>query len=119
MVRMGNDPDVGDVPFLINDTIWQYFNPVLCATGTSSEAIGQNPEGTTLWPNPANQSVVLNGDRLGFAYSIADGSGRVLMQGRSITAQITVSLTDFVPGIYSVTIVSNHRSTVSRLVVQK
>jgi CubicO group peptidase (beta-lactamase class C family) len=52
-VRMGNAPGQGDVPFLLNDTIWQKLNGVMCgATGVKKVDLQKNL--VEVFPNPGS-----------------------------------------------------------------
>jgi CubicO group peptidase (beta-lactamase class C family) len=52
-IRMGNAPTQGDVPFLLNDSIWQKLNGVMCsAVGIKRPDLQKNL--VEIFPNPGN-----------------------------------------------------------------
>ncbi len=51
VVRMGNDPGEGEVPFLLCDNIWQRLNLVMC---NSTAPVTYTFGGIGNWDNPAN-----------------------------------------------------------------
>jgi CubicO group peptidase (beta-lactamase class C family) len=58
MIRMGNAPDNSLVPFLINNQIWQFLNPIFC-NASASENI-DNTLNIKVFPNPAKDILYVN-----------------------------------------------------------
>ncbi len=52
LVRMGDAPDNSQVPFLLNNQIWQYFNEVIPETTPTKEV---NSLKINVFPNPASE----------------------------------------------------------------
>jgi CubicO group peptidase (beta-lactamase class C family) len=76
MVRMGEDPDNGDVPFLVCENIWQRLNYVMCNNSVNKTYIFV---GAGDWNKPINWSngevpppVLPNGDQV-IIYPFGDG----------------------------------------------
>lgn len=116
MVRMGNNPGIGEVPFTMNDTIWQYFNPVLCGTTSTEAGVAAQRDSFSISPNPSTDVVTLHGPTSGFNYKLCDLSGRVLMHGLSTDSRHTVSTKDLTFGVYLITMEGNNQRQVLRLV---
>lgn len=116
MVRMGNEPGAGDVPFMMNDTIWQYFNPVLCGTTTAGPVFSSDDASFTLLPNPANEDVAICGPKSAFSYQISDFLGKVLVSGKSESRQERVSVANLPAGVYLVTLQADNYRQMLRLI---
>lgn len=59
-IRMGDAPDQGDVPFLLNDKIWLYINKLNC----NNTSVNQNTlNKTNIFPNPSKGIINIESDR--------------------------------------------------------
>jgi CubicO group peptidase (beta-lactamase class C family) len=56
-LRMGDEPSNSNVPFLLNDDIWQYVNDLVCSTSSVEEEYFE-PE-IQLYPNPTNEQLTI------------------------------------------------------------
>lgn len=65
-LRMGDEPSNSNVPFLLNDDIWEYVNDLVCQNAGILE---QPSYGTSieLYPNPAKEqlNIAVNGETIG------------------------------------------------------
>lgn len=94
-IRMGNSPGE-DVPFLYNDSIWQYMNQLNC---TVSDKQNETEENTLLlYPLPANEKLHIEwqGYLSELPYQIFNINGRLLISG----FDSTVSIHHLPPGLY-------------------
>jgi CubicO group peptidase (beta-lactamase class C family) len=57
-LRMGDEPGNSNVPFLLNDDIWEYVNDLVCSTSGMQEENIVNQ--IKLYPNPANNQVIIS-----------------------------------------------------------
>jgi len=57
-LRMGDEPSNSNVPFLLNDDIWQYVNDLVCST-SSIEDYDLIQE-IQVYPNPANEQLIVS-----------------------------------------------------------
>ena len=57
-LRMGDEPSNSNVPFLLNDDIWQYVNDLVCSATAIEENF--NSEEIQLYPNPANEQITIS-----------------------------------------------------------
>lgn len=116
-VRMGDVPTAGEVPFTLNDTVWQKLNDVMCnTTAISSPDVVVLPE-PQLYPNPATGycTLALPGS---FHFLVTDVTGRLI---HSATAEnkVAMTTTTWQPGVYMVQVVTAGRQPWHlRLVVQ-
>jgi len=59
-IRMGDAPNQGDVPFLLNDKIWLYINQLNC----NNTSVNQNTlNKTNIFPNPSKGIINIESDR--------------------------------------------------------
>jgi hypothetical protein len=63
---MGDEPSNSNVPFLLNDDIWEYVNDLVC----QNAGIWEQPSNGTsieLYPNPAKEqlNIAVNGETIG------------------------------------------------------
>lgn len=90
-VRMGDAPGAGEVPFTMNDTIWQYLNAVFCnATGLAAEVAKNDVQ---LFPNPVENQLNFSGEGLQepFRVSVYSIEGRLVLAAEN-TRTLDVSL---------------------------
>jgi CubicO group peptidase (beta-lactamase class C family) len=57
-LRMGDEPSNSNVPFLLNDDIWQYVNDLVCSTSIIEEQYFESE--IQLFPNPANEQLTVS-----------------------------------------------------------
>jgi hypothetical protein len=57
-IRMGENPDSTEVPFLFNDRIWEYLNALDC-TGLWVENFIFATDNVRIFPNPATETVTV------------------------------------------------------------
>lgn len=103
-IRMGNAPGQGDVPFLLNDTIWQKLNGVMCsAVGAKELDLQKNL--VEVFPNPGNGTFTVSPIQNAWGLihiKVIDSMGRVI---KSFTMdpmkEQQFSLDGYANGIYS------------------
>lgn len=59
-IRMGDAPDEVDVPFLLNDKIWEYINRLDC---NNTNILQNTIIRTKIYPNPSNGFIHIESDR--------------------------------------------------------
>ena len=101
-LRMGDEPSNSNVPFLLNDDIWQYVNDLVCSTSSVEEEYFE-PE-IQLYPNPANEQLTI---------TVKDGFlGKVILYnqvGEKIeeldfrSTSSTLDISDYKNGMYFLT----------------
>jgi len=57
-LRMGDEPGNSNVPFLLNDDIWEYVNDLVCSTSSIEE--GELVREIQVYPNPANEQIIVS-----------------------------------------------------------
>lgn len=98
-LRLGDAPGVGDVPFLLNDTVWQKLNMAMCSSASISNSPTQQE--LRLYPNPATDNITLAAS-LPFTYKIADFTGKVVAAANDSKAVFNISLPNLSNGMYVV-----------------
>ncbi len=98
-IRMGDAPGVGEVPFTINDTIWQKLNDVMCSTTSipSSLETIQNP---ILYPNPSRGQCTVRLKNESFNMILFDSSGRIIRKVDNCFDTVILDNKHLTKGIY-------------------
>lgn len=108
MVRMGNFSGNLPVPFLLNDEIWKRFNEIACVTSVEDEI--NSPGINSLFPNPANDYVILpavSDIRTNVKGILTDQFGRIVLETEYSSDQAyRWSLPALATGWYSIRIQS-------------
>lgn len=98
-VRMGNSPG-DDVPFLYNDSIWQYINELNCTLPDKKTEVAE--KNFKLFPQPATEN--LNFERTGYtgnvSYQVFDINGQPVISG----FESPVDIKNLTPGMYFIEI---------------
>jgi hypothetical protein len=102
-LRMGDEPSNSNVPFLLNDDIWQYVNDLTCSTSGIEE--NGSTEKVSLFPNPANDliTVSLKKGTLGTAI-IYDQLGTKMKEINSNNHSAKFTISDLQNGIYFISL---------------
>jgi CubicO group peptidase (beta-lactamase class C family) len=113
-LRMGDAPLQGEVPFTINDTIWQHLNAAMC----SITSTGHSPEvnrNARVYPQPASEGCVLewSGDEMTIA-ELTDVNGRCVRRLDVSPGENRFSVSELPAGLYLLRI----EGTVLRLMVE-
>jgi CubicO group peptidase (beta-lactamase class C family) len=102
-LRMGDEPSNSNVPFLLNDDIWQYVNDLVCSTSSVEEEYFE-PE-IQFYPNPANEqlTVSVTGGSLGNVI-LYDQLGVKIKEVNSNTELAKFTISDLQNGIYFISL---------------
>jgi CubicO group peptidase (beta-lactamase class C family) len=102
-LRMGDEPSNSNVPFLLNDDIWQYVNDLVCSTSSIEEEYFE-PE-IQLYPNPANEqlTVSMKGGSLGNVI-LYDQLGVKIKEINSNESSTTFTISGLAEGVYFIKI---------------
>ena len=80
-IRMGNMPNGTEVPFLLNDSIWQRLNLVMCNTNT----ISQNADLQDIaipYPNPFTHKIQVANLTETASFELKNVYGEMLFEGK-------------------------------------
>lgn len=106
-IRMGNSVDGNDVSFLLNDTIWQKINRLVC-NSTATNAIKQE-KNILIYPNPANENISIQYENLYFDIELFDIIGNKITSKSSCFNSEKINTKDFKNGIYFLRIISDKK----------
>lgn len=95
LIRMGDIPgDNNPVPFILNNTIWQWMQKIICNQNAINEI---DKEEIKIWPNPSSSKVMINSVReISSPIFIHDITGKII--GSSCTNEVDISMLD--AGVY-------------------
>ncbi|MDD3877523.1 MAG: serine hydrolase [Bacteroidales bacterium] len=117
MVRMGDSPSSGDIASLLNDTIWQKMNAVMCNTSVVDFSSGAKEP--TIYPNPANGSFNVSCNN-NFNLEIYSVTGVPVLSMSDCINTVEINTEKLKTGLYMVKITdSNGRIQIKKLSVQK
>jgi len=97
IIRMGNSPDTNDVSLIYVNELWEELNKLFCSPTGIQESGARL---LSLYPNPANDAVMIRGAAEDTRISVYDLEGVLL----KATIGNTFSVRHFSPGIYLVSI---------------
>lgn len=116
MVRMGEVPSAGEVPFTLNDTVWQYLNRVVCATTTSVGAIAR-PNTIEVYPVPATSSFTIELPAACDRLVITDMAGRMQYASVSGSEKYVIQCDQWPAGIYFAEVISPDLGRIKKKIV--
>lgn len=98
-VRMGEAPNGLNVPYLMNDKIWEYINDLSCNLSVNSiESI--HP--IQLFPNPVNNVLSLKSERFVVSIEIINANGQTIKSMKNHSNESSVFVGDLPNGLYFV-----------------
>lgn len=106
-LRMGDAPNAGTVPFLMNDTIWQKLNLVMCNPNSLADLSMQKPM-VNIFPNPASSIIQIEVKHLKFDIEITDIVGRVLKKQKDNNGKGSIGTSALPNGMYIIAVISEH-----------
>jgi len=99
-IRMGNAPSDDEVPFTINDTIWQKLNDVMCNVSAVSSL--NEVKQLKVFPNPAQSFFTVEWPQQNFLLEITDVAGRIIYSEQTINGKKQIDCSPFSNGVYFV-----------------
>ena len=98
LIRMGDAPGVGEVPFLFNDSIWERMQDVMCGT-TDINSNADRISMSEIYPNPTSGNLFIQSD-LNSNYRILNLLGVEVLNGEFSKGENKLDLTRLNNGIY-------------------
>lgn len=93
-IRMGESPDNLQVPFLLNNQIWEKINALVCPLSVHDTVAKK----WQIYPNPtSDQLLIQNAEIASYQWELYDLQLHQIQKGNE---QITPNLTEFAQGIY-------------------
>jgi CubicO group peptidase (beta-lactamase class C family) len=96
-LRMGDAPAAGEVPFLMNDSIWVLLNQVMCNTTAISEV--KAPE-FTVFPNPVKSTLQIRTAESDYSIQLFSLDGRMALSGLQLSGDAMVPVDALESGVY-------------------
>lgn len=109
-IRMGNSPDGDDVSFLLNDTIWQKMNRLVCNPASANTFNQENK--ITIYPNPVNENILIKYENQSFYVELFDIIGNIVASKSDCFHIENLNTRDYKNGIYFLRI-SNDKKVIS------
>ena len=106
-IRMGNSSDGGEVSFLLNDTIWQKMNRLVC--NPSSLNTDNTKNNIAIYPNPVHENIAIKYENNYFNLELFDIIGNKITSKPSCFSTENISTKDFKNGIYFLRIISDKK----------
>lgn len=116
MIRMGNEPGGGDVPFLLNDSIWKKLNEVMCLY--SNLNLENSKPNFRIFPNPSSGKVQVTSNGVPFDMRIYNIAGKIVSSNTQCEDGFVIS--DLSPGLYYLHLRGpNGLGKVEKLIIEK
>lgn len=115
VVRMGNAPLDDEVPFTMNDTIWQKLNDIMCSTISINEFNQRNQP--HVFPNPAENKITVEIKEESFAVRIFDFTGKEIYSEKNCREKVQIDCSAFANGVYYLQLQTDKGSTMTKFSV--
>ena len=98
LVRMGDAPGVGEVPFLFNDSIWERMQDVMCGT-TEINSDSEKFMLSKIYPNPTSGYITLYANK-NSTYKLFNSLGKEISRGQLLKGENSIDLSRFENATY-------------------
>lgn len=98
VLRLGNAPGVGEVPYTMNDTIWQKLNDVMC--NVSAENYETEGPAVQVFPNPVKDHLQISGPVNTYRLLVSDIGGRTIFYQDDLSGPYVADASAWQPGVY-------------------
>jgi CubicO group peptidase (beta-lactamase class C family) len=114
-LRMGDEPSSTNVPFLLNDAIWEYVNELTCTTSDIEEQTMSR--GIELFPNPTTGEIYLRSEIEMLNYELISLDGKlILSQDLFNQNEGNIKLVEIEPGSYFLKVKTTEGLLVEKLI---
>lgn len=114
-IRMGDNPNQLDVPFLLNDLIWEKINMLDCNVGIAEEP---NENNIAVYPNPVHDKLYVQSKEMIVELEIIDISGKVLISEKLNSQLFHFPVSSLTQGIYMLRIKNKNGQIVIRKILR-
>ena len=106
---MGDEPGNSNVPFLLNDDIWQYVNDLVCSTSSVEE--GELARKIQVYPNPANEQIIVSIEKgvLGKVV-LFNQLGMKIKEIQSTAQSIAIDISNLEKGVYLISLLEKGKT---------
>jgi len=114
LVRMGNNPNTGDVSIVLVDSIWSKLTAAMCLS-TGIEDVNSSAS-ISVYPNPANDILYIHSNKnIRYSGSVSSYDGKDILNFEDATS---IDISSLSKGIYFLRIQIKNESRVIRFVKQ-
>ena len=108
-LRMGDEPGNSNVPFLLNDNIWEYVNDLVCSNSGVEEEDFETK--IHLYPNPANEQIVVSIEKgvLGKVV-LFNQLGMKIKEIQSTAQSIAIDISNLEKGVYLISLLEKGKT---------
>ncbi len=116
-IRMGESPDAVQVPYLMNDVIWQYINAFKC--NTSLAPTSSRSHEVQIFPNPCNQLLSIRSNQVMQQVEIYTVQGQRIENINIHSNEHTLSTSSLSKGVYILKTTFSNGTILSRKIVKE
>jgi len=98
-IRMGEAPDNLEVPFLLNDQIWQMINKLECGT-VGSEEVSLNNNDVSIFPNPTHDLISIRSAKKITKIELLNNQGQLLKLLNVGGNDLTICINEFYGNLF-------------------
>ncbi len=114
-LRMGDEPSIANVPFLLNDAIWEYVNELTCTTSDIKEQTMSR--GLELFPNPTTGEIYIRSEIEMLNYELISLDGKLILSQDLFNQNIeNIKLFEIEPGSYFLKVKTTEGLLVKKLI---
>ena len=114
LVRMGNNPNTGDVSIVLVDSIWSKLTAAMCLS-TGIEDVNSSTT-ISIYPNPANDILYIrSNENIRYSGSVSSYDGKDILNFEESTS---IDISSFSKGVYFLRIQMKNGSRVIRFIKQ-
>ncbi|MBK9630974.1 MAG: serine hydrolase [Saprospiraceae bacterium] len=99
VVRMGDAPNTGLVPFTMVDSIWRRLNQIICIPNHTQNGRTSNQD-LQLIPNPASDYFTMQMEEIPVKYEVYNSYGQRISQNEIVVSNQKISTQQWSNGIY-------------------
>jgi CubicO group peptidase (beta-lactamase class C family) len=97
-IRMGDAPNGSEVPFTMNDTIWEKLYDVMCSS-SGIASMASSEKYLITFPNPSSGEISFNAFHTGI-YTLKTIDGKNIAEGFTVSGENKIDLSIFENGVY-------------------
>lgn len=113
-VRMGNNPNTGDVSIVLVDSIWSKLTAAMCLSTGIDDA--NTSTAISIYPNPANDILYIHSnENIRYSVSVSSYDGKDILRFEDATS---IDISSFSKGVYFLRIQMKNESRVIRFIKQ-
>lgn len=118
VVRMGEDPGGLEslVPTILNNTIWEYLNDIICTTAEINE---HDIKPYQFYPNPVKEKLIIRQNQSEeLSLSVYNSIGNLIFQISTPETLIEIDLSKYASGLYHVVINDGQISYSEKIILE-